>query len=723
MTTSKLKNSNPKPSTNCCSEKNNNTYNIKSNKRDASQEPKNATITKKKKTTNNTSNNNADEEVVQEPLYTPTTTNSNNDYDTTIEPLTVATTQLATTTSATATKKSTRKSKTTNVNGTPQKQQQPGSSSMTSGNDEITTAIATDTIIAQPTPTTQPTIITTATKKNVKKSKPSSNNYTDTSPSQQESLHTTTFGNDDTTTTTQSTATSATTVTTTQPTTTSSVTRLNTRWIKTVANNNNDNTPQTTTKGYNDTTAEPTITTITTATAIATATTSKKNNKKIIPVIPTKKDKHIIENSGMRIITPYPDPKSNQGSDHTLPPTPPVSASASDESSENPNDEIDSLKGYTDEEWFSLMGWHFSENSDHDFVDKHGKLFNYEDHFDRFEFVQAKIQSLVYDRLKDKYGFERIAVAQNKGTSAPGGGDHHRFPRIFVSPDARTNSTILVLVPKVGEESPGQWDKDLFTTGEKGNFLFASQFPYIDMALEHGWGVVLCDPNGGDLHDSGEYRESHVQYVWDDIVHPSSATCVMYVAFGEGTDAVFSILDGSRAAEFRERVKAVALLDGSTGDKRKEKLDRAWLNKHARSFMARNGASPGRNGTKVNAAEEHELVPGFALQAVFAFLTSQHGLFTKTQTLAQPVRKSSSTNSNPNGMPTSNSNSVQKPDSIGSRNVRHDRKVMRLQNQKGNRINNNSINAMMNNNTIAAAARSNASGEPRRGRGRPRKLK
>lgn len=81
----------------------------------------------------------------------------------------------------------------------------------------------------------------------------------------------------------------------------------------------------------------------------------------------------------------------------------------------------------------------------------------------------------------------------------------------------------------------------------------------------------------------------------------------MYVAFGEGIDAMFSILDGSRkfssflrlavlpvvlvlvysvltrvpilstlgAAEFRERVKAAVLLDGTTGDKRKEKLDRA----------------------------------------------------------------------------------------------------------------------------------------------------
>lgn len=483
-------------------------------------------------------------------------------------------------------------------------------------------------------------------------------------------------------------------------------------------NDTNNDIPLAMSSGDDDTTADPTTVTTTTATA------SKKNIKKILPALPMKKDKHIAENS-IRIITATPDTKNKQGGTHTLPLTPPASASVS-ASVESPKklteDEDDSLKGDTDEEWFSLMGWHFSENKDHDFVDKHGKLYNYENHFDRFEFVQDKIQSLVYDRLKNKYGFEQIAVAQNKSTSAPGGGDHHRFPRIFISPDARTNSTMLVLVPKVGEESPGQWDRDLFITGEEGNFLFASQFPYIDMALEQGWGVVLCDPNGGDLHDSDEYREAHVQYVWDDIVQPSEATCVMYVAFGEGTDAVLSILDSTRAAEFRERVKAVVLLDGTTGDKRKEKLDRTWLNKHSRSFMAKNGASPGRNGTKVNAAEEHELVPGFALQAVFAFLRGQNGLFIKTQISAQSGSKSA-TKTNGSTNDSINSSSVQKPGSTSSRDVRHDRRMMRLQNEKSNRINDNGINAMTKSKMTTSTARSSTSSEvPRRGRGRPRKL-
>lgn len=123
------------------------------------------------------------------------------------------------------------------------------------------------------------------------------------------------------------------------------------------------------------------------------------------------------------------------------------------------------------------------------------------------------------------------------------------------------------------------------------------------------------------------------------------------------------------------------------------------------------------------ATDEHELVPGFALQAVFAFLRSQHGLITKTRTSAQSGSKSAtSTNGSING--SINSSSVQKPDSTGSRDVRHDWRVMRLQNEKANRTNNNDTNAMTNAKTTTTAARSTTpSGEPRRGRGRPRKLR
>lgn len=116
------------------------------------------------------------------------------------------------------------------------------------------------------------------------------------------------------------------------------------------------------------------------------------------------------------------------------------------------------------------------------------------------------------------------------------------------------------------------------------------------------------------------------------------------------------------------------------------------------------------------AAEEHELVPGFALQAVFAFLRSQHSLYLKVRSSYQSARRSTSTNSSANGTTTSNS-SIHKPDS-GSRNVRHDRRMNRLQNQKDN-INNNSI-SVLNNNT-ASASKPAAPGEPRK-RGRPRKF-
>lgn len=156
---------------------------------------------------------------------------------------------------------------------------------------------------------------------------------------------------------------------TTTPTTTSALaSRRNTARGKTATTNNDNNTDTSHTimDANDDTTAEPTA-------IPATATALKKNNKTIVPVSPMKKDKHIAE-TGIHIITPSPDTKNRQGGAHTLPLTPPASASASEESpTKSIEDEVDSLKGYTDEEWFSLMGWRFSENKDHDFVDKHGK--------------------------------------------------------------------------------------------------------------------------------------------------------------------------------------------------------------------------------------------------------------------------------------------------------------------------------------------------------------
>ncbi|KAG0374302.1 hypothetical protein BGX24_010571 [Mortierella sp. AD032] len=290
----------------------------------------------------------------------------------------------------------------------------------------------------------------------------------------------------------------------------------------------------------------PATTHITDTSTTATISSASRSNMK--PQPPQKKDKHIATTTATTTeihptltISTSTNTKTNRSirinihhdTDSLLahanpfPPTPPTSASSESSPEKTsttttiPTAALDLVdyRGYTDEEWFELMRWHFEEEREGgeegelDFVDRHGRLFHYEDHYDRIDYVHAKVQSLVYDRLRNKYGFQQIAVAQNQGTSAPGGGDKHPFPRIFVS--------------------------------------------------------------------------------------PSQATCVMYVAFGEGTDAVLSILDSSRADEFRERVKAVALLDGTNGDKRKEEVDRVWLDKHARSFMAKNGTLPGRNGTKL----------------------------------------------------------------------------------------------------------------------------
>ncbi|KAK3826406.1 MAG: hypothetical protein J3R72DRAFT_426463 [Linnemannia gamsii] len=250
----------------------------------------------------------------------------------------------------------------------------------------------------------------------------------------------------------------------------------------------------------------PATTHITDTSTTATISSASMSNMK--PQPPQKKDKHIATTTATTTeihptltISTSTDTKTNRSicknihrdTDSFLahanpfPPTPPTSAS-SESSPEKTSTttttptaavDLEDYRGYTDEEWFELMGWHFEEEreggeeGDLDFVDRQGRLFNYEDHYDRIDYVHAKVQSLVYDRLRNKYGFQQIAVAQNQGTSAPGGGDKHPFPRIFVS---------------------------------------------------------------------------------------------------------------SRADEFRGRVKAVALLDGTNGDKRKEEVDRVWLDKEGFMF-------------------------------------------------------------------------------------------------------------------------------------------
>ena len=142
-----------------------------------------------------------------------------------------------------------------------------------------------------------------------------------------------------------------------------------------------------------------------------------------------------------------------------------------------------------------------------------------------------------------------------------------------------------MIVQGLGEVPPGQWARKLFTNGQRNQYKLATQVPYIERALQKhdDWGLILCDPNHVSQEPrSGETRADHVYRVWQEIVRPSKAENVMVIGFSAGTVAVLDLYEDI-GQEFEKRVKALALLDGESGDSRL-RLDREWLKQHSRCY-------------------------------------------------------------------------------------------------------------------------------------------
>ncbi|KAF9294009.1 hypothetical protein BGZ88_004580 [Linnemannia elongata] len=86
-----------------------------------------------------------------------------------------------------------------------------------------------------------------------------------------------------------------------------------------------------------------------------------------------------------------------------------------------------------DEEWFQNMGWHFDSNDD--FVDKHGNMFDFGTQSDYYEFVHDKLQEMLHARLMQDYGFKKIAIPwdPNEDISRAEGRIPHDCPRVFAT--------------------------------------------------------------------------------------------------------------------------------------------------------------------------------------------------------------------------------------------------------------------------------------------------
>ncbi|KAI8599056.1 hypothetical protein EDD21DRAFT_445667 [Dissophora ornata] len=260
--------------------------------------------------------------------------------------------------------------------------------------------------------------------------------------------------------------------------------------------------------------------------------------------------------------------------------------------------------------WFLYQGWHFDQNMD--FVDSNGNLFDYATQSFHYEYVQRQIKEFIFHRLCNRYRFLQCSIPSN-ADGWVGDGLYHA--RVSMTEDVLWNPNLLVIVPGSGEVSPGQWARKLFTNGKRGQWGLATQFPYIDRALQEGWAVILCDPNHDEVGGRTlNTHANHVCRVWEDIIFRSSARRVMYIGFSVGTSSVLELY-GQKKLEFRSRVKAIALIDGEDGTTRAD----AWFWRHSFAFINSNRLRTAVNQELVQ-TNDHDCVPGMAVGGVFEYL-------------------------------------------------------------------------------------------------------
>ncbi|KAG0087966.1 hypothetical protein BGZ93_002543 [Podila epicladia] len=282
------------------------------------------------------------------------------------------------------------------------------------------------------------------------------------------------------------------------------------------------------------------------------------------------------------------------------------------------------------EAWYSELGWHFDKNND--FVDKNDKLFDFKKYEAYYEYVHTRIKAHLFSEMKRQFDLVQRPVPMDD-SEGPVDPEDPYVPQIFSSEDVSTNKNLLVIVQGLGLVPPGQWARKLFTNGKRGEFKYASQFPYIQKAKELGWAVILCDPNH-TLKDqqpqSERTRAQHVQRVWEDIVVPSKAESVMIAAFSAGTWSTLYLFDNNRG-EFINRVRGVALMDGATGAELLRYRGGLWFKNHSRAFVLNERKESLGNVEEVPDARDHDTVPGAAIGLVFKYLKNKLDEYEKSE--------------------------------------------------------------------------------------------
>ncbi|KAJ7320333.1 hypothetical protein JRQ81_019844 [Phrynocephalus forsythii] len=303
-----------------------------------------------------------------------------------------------------------------------------------------------------------------------------------------------------------------------------------------------------------------------------------------------------------------------------------------------------------------ILKYDFNRNGELRHVDTNEPfIFSYQNSYignhKRYQVLGHLVTQYVYELLEKACKLQKIYIPKDI--------PHNELCSFFfISENAFKNcSTLVVLLQDHGTFRAGQWGQKVII---HEGLQHGSQIPFIAMALQYSWGVIVLNPNDNfiDLKIEKEHlslsekefstcpRESwtvpkkdtsspeeHTIYVWDHFISKVAARNVAFIAHGYG-GLVFINLLMQRTSEVMNKVYAVALIDSTHHTMYQTEGNskvQAWISKHCQEWVSNSkplGKSvvylvKGDCPTVSAGTEKYGLAPSYCLHSVFRYLKNR----------------------------------------------------------------------------------------------------
>ncbi|XP_077198225.1 putative protein ARB2BP [Paroedura picta] len=307
------------------------------------------------------------------------------------------------------------------------------------------------------------------------------------------------------------------------------------------------------------------------------------------------------------------------------------------------------------------LNYDFNRNGELRHIDTNEPfIFNYNSsrysNHERYEVLGHLITQYVYELLEWGCKLQKNYIPIDALDSEP-----KSF--FFMSANVFKNcTTLVVLLQDRGVFRAGQWDQK--TIIHEG-LQYGTQIPFITMALQCSWEVIVLNPNDNFLDLKTEEKsccvlkshvipkrynsspEEHTTYVWDHFISRSTASKVAFIAHGYG-GLVFINLLMQRTSEVMNKVYAVALVDSTHHTMHQTQGNyqvQGWIRKHCRKWISHSkpldkavGHSMKTDCPTVSAGtEKHSLAPSASLQSIFKYLKNELKVSTKPHLIRSPI--------------------------------------------------------------------------------------